>query len=50
LHVERLKESIVNVPEPSPLGPAAADPAATALPPTEPIDISEIIALEQSRK
>jgi hypothetical protein len=42
VHVERLKESIVNTPAPSPLGPAAADPAAV-LPPTQPIDISDII-------
>jgi hypothetical protein len=40
----------VNTPAPSPLGPAAADPSATALPPTEPIDITAIIAMEQSPK
>ena len=32
------------IPAPSPLGPPAADPAAVSLPPTQPIDISEILA------
>ncbi|GAA2984529.1 hypothetical protein JOD63_001909 [Microbacterium terrae] len=31
------------------LHPVTVDPAALALPPTEPIDISELIALEASR-